>query len=517
DDPSDDPTDDGNDDSSDGADDDNNDDDDDENWPDDDYNSSDNIVNINDKIYFLDDEYKLYYSNTDGSNKTYLYDFTLNNKNTIVRYMKGYGVYIYYISYEYVNEKYICIIRRYNTITEVLEEVVNLNNKFDINIKYEYINKITFYIEANIIFINYIGKTYTFNLSQISGENTTIIINNKVYYLSEDYKLYSSNIDGSNNKYVYDLTLNKKNTIIKYMKAYDNQLYYISYEYVNGKYIGIINRFDIETGRVYEVINLNEVLNIDIKYEHLTIIYFYIKNRILYIDYMGTIRTFNLSNFIEGSSNDLYLEALEYVRTFEKKLTHSTYKKALNAVRELSESDKKDKLLKRIKEAKKEMDREDTDIDDSYEENLYQDNNTVIIPFGTQLNDVLSPLHNSVNIGALNSINSYNNSYNPALPGQWIFTEGNWYHVNDDLRFTTGWLKYNNSMYYFDSNGAMATGWRNIGNNTYCFTDEGVMITGWIKDDNTGKWYYLQDDGTMVRGTVKCGYLFGSDGAWIDK
>lgn len=359
------------------------------------------------------------------------------------------------------------------------------------------------------IFRKYYNKKVIFN--------NVVRINNKLYYLDDEYKIYSYELDGGSKKYIYNLSLNNKN-VVKYMKAYKNYLYYISYEYINNKYVCIIKRYNVDTGKVEEVLNLNNKLNVSVNYEYINRINFYIYNEIIYIDYLGSIKTYNLSDLVINDSTDEYLydEALEYVRNFEKKLTYSTYKKALTAVKELAESSKKDKLLDRIKDAKKEMNEKDNDNDDSDYKN-YEDGNKTVFSGVIQLKDTLGPSENVNKVYNTNNTITSNYSYNPALPGQWIYTDGNWYHINDDLRFTTGWLKYNNSMYYFDNNGAMATGWRNIGNNTYAFTNEGVMITGWIKDDDTENWYYFQDDGAMVKGTIKCGYLFADDGRWIKK
>lgn len=37
--------------------------------------------------------------------------------------------------------------------------------------------------------------------------------------------------------------------------------------------------------------------------------------------------------------------------------------------------------------------------------------------------------------------------------------------------------------------------------------------TGWLQDDD-GKWYYLNNDGSMAYDTVIDGYKLGSDGSW---
>lgn len=320
------------------------------------------------------------------------------------------------------------------------------------------------------IFRRYYNENITFN--------NVVRINNKLYYLDDEYNIYSYELDGTSKKHIYNLSLNSKN-VIKYLKAYKNYLYYISYEYINNKYVGIIKRYNIDTGKIEDVLNINNKLNVTINYEYINRINFYVKDEIIYIYYLGSIKTFNISDLVisEISDESLYEEALDYVKTFEKKLTYSTYKKALSAVKELSESNKKDKLLDRIKDAKREMNEKDSDKDDS-DDKGYVEQNKTSVSLGVQLKDSLGPSQNTNRVSSINNNQSFNYSHNPELPGQWIYTDGNWYHINDNLRFTTGWLKYNDSMYYFDNNGVMATGWRNIRNNTYAFTDEGVMITG---------------------------------------
>ena len=39
------------------------------------------------------------------------------------------------------------------------------------------------------------------------------------------------------------------------------------------------------------------------------------------------------------------------------------------------------------------------------------------------------------------------------------------------------------------------------------------MKTGWV--EVSGKWYYLNSDGSMAANTTISGYKLGLDGAWI--
>jgi hypothetical protein len=76
------------------------------------------------------------------------------------------------------------------------------------------------------------------------------------------------------------------------------------------------------------------------------------------------------------------------------------------------------------------------------------------------------------------------------------------------------WRKDNKGWWYTAGN-SWATGWRKIDSKWYYFGQAGYMEIGWLQDDN-GKWYYLNNDGSMAHDTVIDGYKLGSDGAWIN-
>ncbi|MDU4853143.1 MAG: hypothetical protein E6X72_01945 [Clostridioides difficile] len=61
----------------------------------------------------------------------------------------------------------------------------------------------------------------------------------------------------------------------------------------------------------------------------------------------------------------------------------------------------------------------------------------------------------------------------------------------------------------------MKTGWlRDSNGKWYYLNEDGSMKTGWLKD-NDGKWYYLNQSGEMIVDTVVDGYVLSSNGQWI--
>ena len=86
-----------------------------------------------------------------------------------------------------------------------------------------------------------------------------------------------------------------------------------------------------------------------------------------------------------------------------------------------------------------------------------------------------------------------------ALKDKWWFDKntGKDYYLNEDGYRTTGWLYINNNWYYFSENGEMKTGWVYLDGNWYYLNKSGVMHTGWLQD-SAGKWYYLDFAGKMI-------------------
>lgn len=69
---------------------------------------------------------------------------------------------------------------------------------------------------------------------------------------------------------------------------------------------------------------------------------------------------------------------------------------------------------------------------------------------------------------------------------------------------------------YKKADGTLAIGWTCLGNEWYYFDSTGTMKTGWLQVDS-GKWYYLNESGVMVKDTVINGYKIGCDGVCIIK
>ena len=81
---------------------------------------------------------------------------------------------------------------------------------------------------------------------------------------------------------------------------------------------------------------------------------------------------------------------------------------------------------------------------------------------------------------------------------------------------TTGqWVQLENGEWTFkDLNGNVQTGWKYInlsgaGPRWFHFNDDGTMSTGWIYS-KTGKWYYMQPDGTS-KGAMKKEWILDPD------
>ncbi|WP_315069609.1 hypothetical protein [uncultured Clostridium sp.] len=87
-------------------------------------------------------------------------------------------------------------------------------------------------------------------------------------------------------------------------------------------------------------------------------------------------------------------------------------------------------------------------------------------------------------------------------------------YYKDGKMIKNQWINTNNSWYFLNVDGAKVTGWQNLNNSWYYFDTEGNMETGWVRDIS-GKYYYLNSNGTMAHDTTIDGYQIGSDGAWI--
>lgn len=107
----------------------------------------------------------------------------------------------------------------------------------------------------------------------------------------------------------------------------------------------------------------------------------------------------------------------------------------------------------------------------------------------------------------------------------WVKAKERWYYLNNNGDMATGWKKVNNKWYYLSSNGEMKTDWIKVKENWYYLNDNGEMQTGWLKFGD--KKYYLKSSGERATGKIKIDnkeYEFNSDGTlkirkaeWIKK
>lgn len=105
----------------------------------------------------------------------------------------------------------------------------------------------------------------------------------------------------------------------------------------------------------------------------------------------------------------------------------------------------------------------------------------------------------------------YEDAEQNLLSNGWYLIGGTWYLFDADGYVQTGWQTVDGSRYYLSETGAMATGWFVYQDNWYYADKNGVMQTGWIMDQ-PGKYYYLNEDGTMASDTTVDGYWLDADG-----
>ena len=98
------------------------------------------------------------------------------------------------------------------------------------------------------------------------------------------------------------------------------------------------------------------------------------------------------------------------------------------------------------------------------------------------------------------------------LTGGWQRIQGVWYLFDENGYRLSGWQNVDGVRYYLDEeNGMLATGWFVWNENWYYADKSGAIQTGWIMD-KPGKYYYLNEDGTMAHDTVVDGYTLDSKG-----
>lgn len=85
----------------------------------------------------------------------------------------------------------------------------------------------------------------------------------------------------------------------------------------------------------------------------------------------------------------------------------------------------------------------------------------------------------------------------------WKKVRDKWYYLNSNGEMETGWINVRENWYYLNSNGDMATGWKKVKDKWYYLSSNGEMQIGWIKVKEN--WYYLNDNGEMQTGWLKLG------------
>lgn len=98
------------------------------------------------------------------------------------------------------------------------------------------------------------------------------------------------------------------------------------------------------------------------------------------------------------------------------------------------------------------------------------------------------------------------------LAGGWQRIQGVWYLFDEKGYRLSGWQTVDGVRYYLnEESGMLATGWFVWGDNWYYADKTGAVQTGWVMDQ-PGKYYYLNEDGTMAHDTVVDGYTLDSRG-----
>ncbi|EKQ50548.1 MULTISPECIES: cadherin-like beta sandwich domain-containing protein [unclassified Clostridium] len=162
--------------------------------------------------------------------------------------------------------------------------------------------------------------------------------------------------------------------------------------------------------------------------------------------------------------------------------------------------------------------------------------NKIIVKLQDEVNDKQRIYTLNINVGAV--ANTSASTETSVKFNQWVLENNKWkyvdssgnflkntwfydkntnknYYLQTDGSMAAGWLLNNGHWYYLDSSGVRKSGWINDNGEWYYLDSEGIMQTGWIRD-LTGKYYYLQVNGTMAKNTQIDGYKLGNDGAWIN-
>lgn len=161
---------------------------------------------------------------------------------------------------------------------------------------------------------------------------------------------------------------------------------------------------------------------------------------------------------------------------------------------------------------------ESDDEKKTYTLNVYRGNSGTSTTSTTQSNVTSEnqTFETSSNVGKFNSWQRVNGKWQyidgtgQPVKSRWWFDKntGKNYYLKDDGYLATGWLNDNNNWYYLGESGEMQTGWICLDKNWYYLGKSGVMQMGWL-EDASGNWYYLDSSGAM-----KTGWIEDSDGKW---
>ena len=166
------------------------------------------------------------------------------------------------------------------------------------------------------------------------------------------------------------------------------------------------------------------------------------------------------------------------------------------------------------------IDVESDDDKKTYTLNVYRGNTTASTTSANQTTtSETSGIQDTTTTGNAGKFNSwqrvngkwqYIDGTGQPLKSKWWFDKntGKNYYLKDDGYLATGWLNDNNNWYYLGESGEMQTGWICLDKNWYYLSKSGVMQMGWL-EDASGNWYYLDGSGAM-----KTGWIEDSDGKW---
>lgn len=103
----------------------------------------------------------------------------------------------------------------------------------------------------------------------------------------------------------------------------------------------------------------------------------------------------------------------------------------------------------------------------------------------------------------------------------WAQVVNDYYYVKNSELLKSQWLNLAGFVYYFDDEGKMLSDTtqnikdKNGKEHKYSFRKNGSLITGWVKNENSGDWIYIDQDGEKLKGENQIGgkpYFFDEGG-----